>query len=95
MPRGKVQISGMKNAALSDYSRDNLGYIFQFYNLVPNLTVKENIQVCEYLTKDPLNMDYSCVDLNQLYDDTGFECRSDFKTNILETFEWIKSNLII
>ncbi len=52
-----TEIFGMKNAALSDYRRDNLGFIFQFYNLVPNLTVKENIQVCEYLTKDPLNMD--------------------------------------
>ena len=52
-----TEIFGMKNAALSDYRRDNLGFIFQFYNLVPNLTVKENIQVCEYLTKDPLDMD--------------------------------------
>ena len=52
-----TEVFGMKNAALSDYRRDNLGFIFQFYNLVPNLTVKENIQVCEYLTKDPLNMD--------------------------------------
>jgi putative ABC transport system ATP-binding protein len=52
-----TEIFGMKNAALSDYRRDNLGFIFQFYNLVPNLTVKENIQVCEYLTKNPLNMD--------------------------------------
>ncbi|MGN1107190.1 MAG: ABC transporter ATP-binding protein, partial [Huintestinicola sp.] len=30
---------------------------FQFYNLVPNLTVKENIQVCRYLSKDPMDMD--------------------------------------
>ena len=52
-----TEIFGMKNTALSDYRRDNLGFIFQFYNLVPNLTVKENIQVCEYLTKDPLDMD--------------------------------------
>ena len=52
----KTEIFGMKNKKLADYRRDNLGFIFQFYNLVPNLTVKENIQVCEYLTKDPLNM---------------------------------------
>lgn len=51
------EIFGMKNKALSNYRRDNLGFIFQFYNLVPNLTVRENIQVCEYLTKDPLDMD--------------------------------------
>lgn len=30
---------------------------FQFYNLVPNLTVKENIQVCQYLTKNPLDLE--------------------------------------
>ncbi len=52
-----TEVFGMKNKALSDYRRDNLGFIFQFYNLVPNLTVKENIQVCEYLTEDPLDMD--------------------------------------
>jgi len=52
-----TEIFGMKNNALSDYRRDNLGFIFQFYNLVPNLTVTENIQVCEYLTKDPLDME--------------------------------------
>ena len=51
-----TEIFGMKGDALSDYRRDHLGFIFQFYNLVPNLTVKENIEVCEYLTKDPLNM---------------------------------------
>ena len=52
-----TEVFGMKNNALSDYRRDNLGFIFQFYNLVPNLTVMENIQVCEYLTKDPLDME--------------------------------------
>ena len=51
------EISGLKPDALSDYRRDNLGFIFQFYNLVPNLTVKENIQVCEYISDSPLNID--------------------------------------
>lgn len=50
------EIAGLKPEALSDYRRDNLGFIFQFYNLVPNLTVRENIQVCEYLAKQPLDM---------------------------------------
>ena len=50
------KIAGLKPEALSDYRRDNLGFIFQFYNLVPNLTVRENIQVCEYLAKQPLDM---------------------------------------
>lgn len=51
-----MEIVGMKQKQLSDYRRDKLGFIFQFYNLVPNLTVRENIQVCEYLTDDPLDM---------------------------------------
>ena len=52
-----TEIAGMKADELSDYRRDYLGFIFQFSNLVPNLTVRENIQVCEYLTDQPLNMD--------------------------------------
>lgn len=51
------EIFGLKPNALSDYRRDNLGFIFQFYNLVPNLTVRENIQVCEYISDNPLNID--------------------------------------
>lgn len=52
-----TEIAGMKADELSDYRRDYLGFIFQFYNLIPNLTVRENIQICEYLTDQPLNMD--------------------------------------
>lgn len=51
------EIFGLKPAQLADYRRNYLGFVFQFYNLVPNLTVRENIQVCEYLTKRPLAMD--------------------------------------
>ena len=51
-----TEIVGLKQNELSEYRRENLGFIFQFYNLVPNLTVKENIQVCEYLTDQPLSL---------------------------------------
>ena len=51
------EIFGLKPAELSDYRRDNLGFIFQFYNLVPNLTVRENIQICQHIAERPLNMD--------------------------------------
>ena len=51
------EIFGLRPAELSDYRRDYLGFIFQLYNLVPNLTVKENIQVCKYLSKDPMDLD--------------------------------------
>jgi putative ABC transport system ATP-binding protein len=52
---GKV-LEDMSKAQMTRYRREHLGYIFQMYNLIPNLTVRENIQVCEYLTKDPLDM---------------------------------------
>lgn len=52
-----TEICGMKTGALAEYRREKLGFIFQFYNLVPNLTVKENIQVCRYLSKAPLPID--------------------------------------
>lgn len=52
-----LDIVGLNGRELSLYRRENLGFIFQFYNLIPNLTVRENIQVCEYLSKDPLKLD--------------------------------------
>lgn len=51
------EIAGMKQEGLARYRRENLGFIFQFYNLIPNLTVRENIQVCEYLSDSPMDMD--------------------------------------
>jgi putative ABC transport system ATP-binding protein len=59
---GSIQVNGQEIAGLGQeqlavYRRESLGFIFQFYNLVPNLTVKENIQVCEYLTKTPLDIE--------------------------------------
>lgn len=62
MDSGSIQVDGkeifgLSQDKLADYRRENLGFIFQFYNLVPNLTVKENIKVCEYLSDHPMNMD--------------------------------------
>lgn len=51
------EISKLGQKDLSLYRRNSLGFVFQFYNLVPNLTVKENIEVCEYLSKEPLPID--------------------------------------
>ena len=51
------EIVGLKSGELSEYRRDCLGFIFQFYNLIPNLTVRENICVCRYLTRDPMDVD--------------------------------------
>ena len=51
-----IEISGLGNKALAEYRRANLGFIFQFYNLIPNLTVRENIRVCQYLGKPTMDM---------------------------------------
>lgn len=51
------EIGGFNDKNLLDYRRNTLGFVFQFYNLVPNLTVRENIQVCEYLSEESLDMD--------------------------------------
>lgn len=51
------EIFGLKPMALSEYRRENLGFVFQFYNLVPNLTVRENIQICQHIAEDPLDLD--------------------------------------
>ncbi|MCC8164173.1 MAG: ABC transporter ATP-binding protein [Lachnospiraceae bacterium] len=50
-------MSGMKERRLTDYRRRHLGYVFQMYNLIPNLTVRENIEVGAYLGEDPLDVD--------------------------------------
>ncbi len=51
------RMSDMNEKALTTYRREHLGYIFQMYNLIPNLTVRENIEVGAYLSKNPLNLD--------------------------------------
>lgn len=51
------ELTNMKPKQLVKYRRANLGFIFQMYNLIPNLTVRENIQVCEYLSSNPLNIE--------------------------------------
>lgn len=51
------EIIGKNSRALSLYRRDFVGFVFQFYNLIPNLTVRENIEVCAHLGKDPLPID--------------------------------------
>ncbi len=50
-------ISGYNEKELVDFRRKKLGFIFQQYNLLPHLNVRENIEVGAYLSKDPLDID--------------------------------------
>ena len=47
----------MTEKVLTRYRRKHLGYVFQMYNLIPNLNVKENIEVGAYLSEKPLDID--------------------------------------
>lgn len=50
------KIEDMNEKTLTRYRRKHLGYVFQMYNLIPNLTVKENIEVGAYLSDHPLDI---------------------------------------
>ena len=53
---GGERLSRMNSRKLTAYRRNHLGYIFQMYNLIPNLTVRENIEVGAFLSKKPLDI---------------------------------------
>jgi len=68
---GSIKVAGneiihLNNKALSLYRRNYVGFVFQFYNLIPNLTVKENIEICSHLGKEPL-------DINMLLEKVGLK----------------------
>lgn len=57
---GYISIDGEKTESmnerrLTEYRRTHLGYVFQMYNLIPNLNIRENIEVGAYLSKNPLD----------------------------------------
>lgn len=59
---GYIMINGEKTVdmdekTLTQYRRKHLGYVFQMYNLIPNLNVKENVEVGAYLSDSPLDVD--------------------------------------
>ena len=59
---GYIAIDGEKTVdmdekTLTQYRRKHLGYVFQMYNLIPNLNVKENVEVGAYLSDSPLDVD--------------------------------------
>ena len=51
------ELNDLKEKQLTQYRRDAVGFIFQFYNLVPNLTARENVELTTNISKNPLNID--------------------------------------
>lgn len=64
------EISRLNSRDLSKYRRNDVGFVFQFYNLIPNLTAYENIEMAAQLVKNPMDPD-------QLLKDVGLEKRRD------------------
>ena len=49
------ELTAMSERALTRYRRDNVGFVFQFYNLVPSLTARENVQLVTDVSADPMD----------------------------------------
>ena len=54
---GDRNLSNYKNNKLTDYRKEDVGFVFQFYNLIPDLTVEENIEVVSDISENPLDID--------------------------------------
>jgi len=54
---GDRNISILKQKELTEYRREDVGFVFQFYNLIPDLTVAENIEVVADISKNPMDID--------------------------------------
>lgn len=59
---GEITISGRNisrsdKKKMTDYRREDVGFVFQFYNLIPDLTVQENIQVVADIAKKPMDIE--------------------------------------
>lgn len=54
---GGTELTSLTSKQLGEYRRDKLGFVFQFYNLVPDLTIRENIEVTAHLSANPLPID--------------------------------------
>lgn len=65
---GTVEVDGAVISKYSEkemitYRRNDVGFVFQFYNLVPNLTAKENVELASQVSKNPLNIDKVIADV--------------------------------
>ena len=74
-PSGEVwvndnEITKLNNKQLIEYRRNDIGFVFQFYNLVQNLTAKENVELATQICSDALNVD-------EILDNVGLKNRKD------------------
>jgi putative ABC transport system ATP-binding protein len=67
---GATRLDGASEAALTAYRRDHVGFVFQFYNLIPSLTVRENVALVTDIARDPMPVDEAVAQV-------GLAARSD------------------
>ena len=53
----EIEVDKLNDEELTEYRREHIGFVFQFYNLIPNLTAGENVEVVSNISKSPLGMD--------------------------------------
>ena len=82
------KIEDMNEKTLTRYRRKHLGYVFQMYNLIPNLTVKENMEVGAYLSDHPL-------DINDLLKTLGLYDHRDKLPNQLSGGQQQRTSIIL
>jgi putative ABC transport system ATP-binding protein len=61
---GKTELTSQGKSGLSEYRRKHVGFVFQSYNLIPDLTVRENVEVVADISKEPLSIDELLETLN-------------------------------
>ena len=66
----EVRINLLKGRKLTEYRREDIGFVFQFYNLVPNLTAKENVELAMQICRKPL-------DAEEVLEEVGLGDRMD------------------
>ncbi len=54
---GAQRLTGASEAELTRYRREHVGFVFQFYNLIPSLTVRENVQLVTDIASNPMDID--------------------------------------
>lgn len=54
----EIDIARLNDNELTDFRADKIGFVFQFYNLIPNLTIEENIEVVSDISEKPFDIDY-------------------------------------
>ena len=83
----KRLVSKMNSRQLTDYRRYDIGFVFQFYNLVQNLTAKENVELAVQICKDPLDIDETieAVGLKERKDNFCDLQNGEFFRNIIKS----------